>query len=330
MCTISSTVSMCDSRQSFQDLDPQAKRILSAALNSKTKTSYFKTWCHYSNFCTARKFSTELPIPVANLLNFLTSMQQEGYSSSTLISQVSALSYIQKLFGYQDFSSCFLVKQFLKGLTKVQNNKPDPRLPITLPILIRILNAIPKVINLASHKFLLAAVFSLAFSAFLRIGEICITYNTHPDRVIQRADVQFSNMSGELTGATIVIRNFKNKLDQQPVHVFIPVNSQNKTVCSVRLLFQYLSYFKHSSGPLFQFFDGTPVPYSFVSAKLQSIIRFLNLDSAVYKPHSFRIGAATTAYLNGHSEDFIRRMGRWRSNAIDKYIRITHHVSPRY
>ena len=327
MGTISSTVSVCNTRQSFQDLDPQAKQILSAALNSKTKKSYYRIWCHYSDFCADRKFSTELPIPVANLLNFLTSLQQEGYCSSTLI---SALSYIQKRFGYQDFSSCFLVKQFLKGLTKVQNNQPDPRLPITLPILIRILNAIPKVINLISHRFLLAAVFSLAFSAFLRIGEICITHDTHPDPVIRRADVQFSSLSGEPTGATIVIRNFKNKLDQQPVHVFIPVNSQNRTVCSVHLLFQYLSYFKHSSGPLFQFFDGTPVPYSFVSAKLQSIIRFLKLDSTVYKPHSFRIGAATTAYLNGHSEDVIRRMGRWRSNAIDKYIRISHHVSPKY
>ena len=242
MGTISSTVSVCNTRQSFQDLDPQAKQILSAALNSKTKKSYYRIWCHYSDFCAARKFSTELPIPVANLLNFLTSLQQEGYCSSTLISQVSALSYIQKLFGYQDFSSCFLVKQFLKGLTKVQNNQPDPRLPITLPILIRILNAIPKVINLISHRFLLAAVFSLAFSAFLRIGEICIAYDTHPDPVIQRADVQLSSLSGELTGATIVIRNFKNKLDQQPVHVFIPVNSQNRTVCSVHLLFQYLSY----------------------------------------------------------------------------------------
>lgn len=185
MGTISSTVSVCNTRQSFQNLDPQAKQILSAALNSKTKKSYYRIWCHYSDFCAARKFSTELPISVANLLNFLTSLQQEGYCSSTLISQVSALSYIQKLFGYQDFSSCFLVKQFLKGLTKVQNNQPDPRLPITLPILIRILNAIPKVINLISHRFLLAAVFSLAFSAFLRIGEICITYDTHPDPVIQ-------------------------------------------------------------------------------------------------------------------------------------------------
>ena len=98
----------------------------------------------------------------------------------------------------------------------------------------------------------------------------------------------------------------------------------------MHLLFQYLSYFKHFSGPLFQFFYGTPVPYSFVSAKLQSIFRFFNLDSTVYKPHSFRIDAAITAYLNGRFEDVIRRTGRWRSNAIDKYIRISHHVSPKY
>ncbi len=39
-------------------------------------------------------------------------------------------------------------------------------------------------------------------------------------------------------------------------------------------------------------------------------------------PHTFRIGAATWAALQGADDDEIRRMGHWSSNAALKYIRI--------
>ena len=40
------------------------------------------------------------------------------------------------------------------------------------------------------------------------------------------------------------------------------------------------------------------------------------------KSHSFRIGGATNAICKGVSYDKIKEMGRWKSDAAKRYIRI--------
>ena len=55
---------------------------------------------------------------------------------------------------------------------------------------------------------------------------------------------------------------------------------------------------------------------------LGSVIRLCNLDPSRYKGHSFRI-AATYAIEQGVSDDKIKHLGRWKSDAFKKYIRIT-------
>ena len=51
-------------------------------------------------------------------------------------------------------------------------------------------------------------------------------------------------------------------------------------------------------------------------------IKFCGLNPARYKGHSFRIGAASHAADRGLSDAQIRVLGRWKSNAFHRYIRI--------
>lgn len=62
-------------------------------------------------------------------------------------------------------------------------------------------------------------------------------------------------------------------------------------------------------GPLFRFLDGCPVSCP-------------SLDPKQYKGHSFRTGAATHAAQVGFSENAIQNMGRWKSDAVKRYIHI--------
>ena len=41
-----------------------------------------------------------------------------------------------------------------------------------------------------------------------------------------------------------------------------------------------------------------------------------------FNTHSFRIGAATSAFVNGKSEEEIKKLGRWTSKCFERYIRI--------
>ncbi len=107
-----------------------------------------------------------------------------------------------------------------------------------------------------------------------------------------------------------------------PVTLFVPVNQSDSGIYPVHTMKQYLEAFTHSDGPLFQMRDGTPVSYFFFNSRLTNAISFLGLDTKLYKSHSFTIGEATHVTMLGYSEDAIRKMGRWKSNALQHYVRL--------
>lgn len=303
-------------------LTPDASTIVMASLDHKTKTAYLRVWGRFKTFCKGYGLSSQLPISVILLLNFLTSLFQLGHQPSTIASNVSALAFIHRMLGYPDPTTTFLVRHFLKGAKKLKGSAVDMRLPITTVILYKLISAIPTVVMLSSHRSLLKAVFLLCFNAFLRMGEICLKSGYPAPSVVQRPDVSFSYDAGRIVGASIILRHFKNNLKHLPVTLFLPLNLSNVQCCPVKAIESYFLEYQHTSGPLFQFHDGSPVTYSFVADKLNLIIRYIGLDQSRYKPHSFRIGAATSAYCQGYSEDDIKRMGRWESNAVRRYIRL--------
>ena len=53
----------------------------------------------------------------------------------------------------------------------------------------------------------------------------------------------------------------------------------------------------------------------------KSLVAELKLDKQCYNTHSLRIGAATSASLSNMLDTHIQLLGRWRSNAFQRYIR---------
>ncbi|XP_064602382.1 uncharacterized protein LOC135468177 [Liolophura sinensis] len=84
----------------------------------------------------------------------------------------------------------------------------------------------------------------------------------------------------------------------------------------------YLKNCRPSEGHLFQLGSGAPVTYKHFCSTLHSALKFNVLDTKQYKGHSFRIGAATRAASMGIPETVIRKLGRWKSDALKQYIRI--------
>ena len=83
----------------------------------------------------------------------------------------------------------------------------------------------------------------------------------------------------------------------------------------------YLVARKDGPGPLFRFEDGRPLTRLRLVLEVRRALDEAGASSAGISGHSFRIGAATTAAEQGIEDSTIKDLGRWRSNAYQRYIR---------
>ena len=89
------------------------------------------------------------------------------------------------------------------------------------------------------------------------------------------------------------------------------------------LLSKYLALRGSNPGAIFLLGEGLPVSRSHFSNQLSMACHLCGLDPSRYKGHSFRIGAASYAADRGFSDAQIRPLGRWKSNAFLRYIRVS-------
>jgi hypothetical protein len=85
----------------------------------------------------------------------------------------------------------------------VYSSKKDARLPIAKDILIKLMNALPFVIQNVDNQLLLKAMFALAFYAFLRIGEITTKHNLNGSEVLQVSNVSFNAEDKDINGLSV-------------------------------------------------------------------------------------------------------------------------------
>ena len=123
---------------------------------------------------------------------------------------------------------------------------------------------------------------------------------------------------GNVKALQLSLCQYKHSVPGQPFVAYIyPENIR----CPVQLILSYVSLRGHSPGPLFCWPDGKAISRTFFIAQLNAALKFNNLDSSLYKGHSFRIGVASCAATKGFSDSQICLLGRWKSNAFLRYIR---------
>ena len=83
---------------------------------------------------------------------------------------MSAIGYSHKPAGAEDPTKVFFILQMLKGYNK-KGFRLDSRLPITLPILDRIMSSAFRTTLSRYEVYLFQAMCAIAFFAFLRVGE---------------------------------------------------------------------------------------------------------------------------------------------------------------
>ena len=72
------------------------------------------------------------------------------------------------------------------------------------------------------------------------------------------------------------------------------------------------------SEPLFVFRDHSPVKAFHMRTVLKNVLLRFNLNWQLYSTHSFRIGRTNELFKRGVDIETIKKIGRWKSNAVYK------------
>ena len=251
---------------------------------------------------------TSFPAQNSSVILYISFMVNQGYAVSTISSNLSAISFFHKLLAFDDPTNHFIVKKIMSGAQKIHRNV-DTRIPITLEILQKLMDTIHHFSSSIYETLLYRSMFSLMFHAFLRIGEVTESQN----------NIQMNHISTYDNSISIKFEKFKHH-SGPPVILSIPEDKSK--YCPVKILRSYIKIRGTTPGPLFCNVSMIPIKSSHFTALLAKCIEWNGLQNLNIKPHSFRIGAATKAAMMGYSNVQIQTMGRWKSCAFKKYIRI--------
>lgn len=93
-------------------------------------------------------------------------------------------------------------------------------------------------------------------------------------------------------------------------------------ICPVRAFVHYIGVRTAAHGSLFVLQSGDTLTRSYLVTQLQAALRKAGLNNTLFNGHSFRIGIATMAAMQGLEDSLIQTLGRWQSDAYNTYIKI--------
>ena len=293
--------------------------LTQAALAPSTQKTYKRAWSTFGLFSTeVLNQKMPLPLSVSTISLFVAYLYSKHFAPSTISTYLSAIAYVHKMLSLPDNTRSFLIDKLVTGTYRLSTTV-DTRLPITIPILNKILLHLPAVISSSYEICMFKAMFLFAFCAFARIGELVAVQNVPEHHIMQLDDISFTYVQSVAKEVNVCFRKFKHnvKLGAKT----ISFSHGDAIISAVHSLLHYLQLRPKAPGPLFCFLNGQPISRSYFDKILHNCLKCSQLDSSRYKGHIFRIGAATTAAERGLSDSQIRAMGRWNSNAFRKYIR---------
>ena len=248
-----------------------------------------------------------------------------GVQSSTLKSYFSAIKHVLKLDGYAWDDNKVLLSALIRGC-KLENDKVKTRLPIQKRLLELLLFEVKRMYNgtgtqqpyLAS---LYQAIFALAYYGMLRVGELAQGAHT-----VKACNMHIGNNKDKIL---IVLYTSKTHgIESRPQKVKISAipkkNSEKRFFCPFKTLTKYVRWrgnYQDESEQFFVFRDKSPVQPHHIRTVLRDLLDNIGLDNKLYDVHSFRIGRTSDLAKFGYNIETIKQMGRWRSNAVYRYIK---------
>ena len=160
----------------------------------------------------------------------------------------------------------------------------------------------------------------LAFFRFLRVSEFTVPNQESYDESshLSLKDILVDSRTNPRL-IKVTIKQSKTDPFYKGVNLYLAAT--DLSICPVFGILPYLAARGAKAGLLFITEKGKVLTRQIFSDKIDTVLKRLQIDPTHYSTHSFRIGAATTAAQAHISEAHIKTLGRWRSNAYQRYIK---------
>lgn len=253
------------------------RRLLEASLNNASLYTYRQPWEILLQFKRERLPATTPIFPLSSdtLALFLAYLAEKKYAGSTVMTYVLAASYPHWLAGWPDPTKNEMVKLALRGYSKLYPSQ-DTRLPITLPILERIITACNHSLRCVTNENCYRQCSPLHFA-----GEITGGPGQHTKNVIMFDQLFFLRDDlNSIVAAKLVLKHYKHSDPTQPVELLI---YRDQPICPVSQMLDYVSVRGNAPGPPFCWADGSPISRSYFTRSLKEVLQYCNLDEDRYK-----------------------------------------------
>ena len=289
-----------------------------------TRDTYLRIWRQFNNFIINLDYRPQDWESRVTL--FIGYKIENGMQSATVKSYVSAIKRILIDDGYQWNDNKILLGSLTRAC-RIINDRVHTRLPINCCLLELILFEIDRCYNILNQPYLrilYQSIFILCYYGMMRVGEV-----TQSPHVITANNIHIAQNKDKIL---IVLYSSKTHgKERRPQKIKITSNRNEKSksylhrnFCPFKVLKEYLYYrgdYETDAEQFFIFRDKTVVTPSHARSVLKIMLDRLGLNTLLYGMHSFRVGRCSDLIRYNYSLDEVRRLGRWRSNAVYKYIR---------
>ena len=168
------------------------------------------------------------------------------------------------------------------------------------------------------------AFFCLSYYGMMRVGELSDSQHS-----LKAGDVHVNDNQDGLLVVLYISKTHGEESKPQKIRISAvedPTEAarHHRFFCPVKAVLQFMitrGNFVHDDEPFFRLSDGSPLKGDQVRVFIRTILQRLGLDGALYDVHSFRIGRTKDLWKYGYSIEEIKAMGRWKSNAVHRYLR---------
>jgi hypothetical protein len=164
----------------------------------------------------------------------------------------------------------------------------------------------------------------------MRASEFCDSNGVNLDNVLRGVDVKLArdDVPAEVGNATEVTVQFRKTKADQEAFGSCKTMAQTKVeyLCPVKALDDYRSVcpgrFQGAEAhkPLFRWGNGITLKRTEVQFLLQRAAGAVGLPPDRFLSHSLRIGGASALFQASADIELVKRMGRWTSSSVQRYL----------